>query len=329
MSFKAVLLNKDQQGFSARVTELEDEDLPAGSEVLISVEYSTLNYKDALALTDHSPVVRQWPMVPGIDGAGLVLESDDPRFLSGQRVVLNGWGAGERHWGCLAQRARVPADWLIRLPDSLSTWAAMAIGTAGYTAALSVDAVQKHGVQPEDGEVLVTGATGGVGSIAIALLAAQGYRVVAATGKPQERYYLEQLGATDIIEREELAAPGKPLQKERWTAVIDAGGSHTLANACAQTRYRGIVTACGLVQGMEFPASVAPFILRGVTLAGIDSVMAPHEFRDAAWKRLDRDLNRETLSSLAATIPLDQVVGAAQKIIDGKLRGRLVVDVNG
>ena len=265
--FEALLLEKDDAGFRAGLATLDESRLPAG-DVLVRNEYSTLNYKDGLALTQRAPVVRTWPMVPGIDGAGMVVESSHPDWRPGDRFVLNGWGVGETHWGCLAQRARLKGDWLVRLPEAFTPRQAMAIGTAGYTAMLCVLALERHGLAPGAGEVLVTGATGGVGSVAVALLARLGHRVVAATGKPQEAAYLEQLGAAQVIDRAELAAPGKPLQKERWAAVVDAVGSHTLANALAQTRYGGVVAACGLAQGMDLPASVAPFILRGVTLWG-------------------------------------------------------------
>ncbi|MFN8935737.1 MAG: MDR family oxidoreductase, partial [Pseudomonadota bacterium] len=279
--FEALLLEKDDAGFRAGLATLDESRLPAG-DVLVRNEYSTLNYKDGLALTQRAPVVRTWPMVPGIDGAGTVLESSHPDWRPGDRFVLNGWGVGETHWGCLAQRARLKGDWLVRLPEAFTPRQAMAIGTAGYTAMLCVLALERHGLAPGAGEVLVTGATGGVGSVAVALLARLGHRVVAATGKPQEAAYLEQLGAAQVIDRAELAAPGKPLQKERWAAVVDAVGSHTLVNALAQTRYGGVVAACGLAQGHELPGTVRPFILRGVTLAGIDSVMAPHALREQA-----------------------------------------------
>jgi acrylyl-CoA reductase (NADPH) len=295
---------------------------------LIDVAYSTINYKDALALTNTSPVVRRWPMVPGVDGAGTVLESRDARWNKGDKVVLNGWGVGETHWGCLATRARLKGDWLVALPQGMTEQQAMAVGTAGYTAALCLLAIERHGVQPGDGEILVTGATGGVGSVAIAMAAARGYKVVAATGKPDEATYLRGLGASDVIERAELSAPGKPMQRERWAAVIDTAGSHTLANACAQTRYRGIVTACGLAQGMDFQSSVAPFILRGVTLAGIDSVMAPRAEREAAWQKIAKELDRTKLATLTQQIGLADAFAAAGEIMAGKVRGRYVVDVH-
>ncbi|TSE27858.1 MDR family oxidoreductase [Tepidimonas aquatica] len=332
MPFRALWIDKtDASGYSCALTELPDERLPAG-DVTVQVAYSTLNYKDALAITGRSPVVRQFPMVPGIDLAGTVLASDDGRFRPGDAVLLNGWGVGEVHWGGLAQRARVRADWLQPLPAPLSAWDAMAIGTAGYTAALCVQALQAHwaaqGVAPGSGEVLVTGAAGGVGSIAVVLLARAGHRVVASTGRVQEAEYLRQLGAAEVIDRATLAAPGKPLQKERWIGVVDAVGSHTLANACASTRYGGAVAACGLAQGMDLPATVAPFILRGVTLYGIDSVMAPMPRRQAAWALLAQTLDHATLQSLSRTIGLAEAIDAASAVLAGQVRGRLVVDVN-
>jgi acrylyl-CoA reductase (NADPH) len=322
--FEALLLEKDDAGFRAGVTALDESRLPPG-DVLVSNEYSTLNYKDGLALTQRAPVVRTWPMVPGIDGAGTVLESSHPDWRPGDRFVLNGWGVGETHWGCLAQRARLKGDWLVRRPEAFSARQAMAIGTAGYTAMLCVLALEQHGLAPEAGEVLVTGATGGVGSVAIALLARRGHRVVAASGKPQEADYLTRLGATQVIDRAELAAPGKPLQKERWAAVVDAVGSHTLANALAQTRYGGVVAACGLAQGMDLPASVAPFILRGITLAGIDSVMCPRPRREQAWARLARDLDPALLEAMTTEIGLEGALDAAARLMAGQVRGRIVV----
>jgi acrylyl-CoA reductase (NADPH) len=295
--------------------------------VLLRVEHSTLNYKDALAITNRGPVVRAWPMVAGIDGAGTVLESTHAAWRPGDRVILNGWGVGETRWGCLAQRARVKGEWLVALPAAFTTRQAMAIGTAGYTAMLCVLALERHGVQPGDGEVLVTGATGGVGSVATALLARLGHRVVAATGKAAEADYLKRLGATTIIDRAELAAPGKPLQKERWAAVVDAVGSHTLVNACAQTRYGGVVAACGLAGGGDLPGTVMPFILRGVTLAGVDSVYAPLARRQEAWSRLARDLDPALLEAIATEITLEEAIPRAADLIEGKLRGRVVVTI--
>ena len=324
--FKALLLEKDDAGFRAGIRELDEAALPEG-DVLVAVAHSTLNYKDGLAITNRSPVVRKWPMVAGIDGAGRVLESSHPQWRAGDAFILNGWGVGETHWGCLAQKARLKGDWLVPLPAAFTTRQAMAIGTAGYTAMLCVLALERHGLQPGDGEVLVTGATGGVGSVATALLGKLGHRVVAATGKAAEADYLRSLGAADVIDRAELAAPGKPLQKERWAAVVDAVGSHTLANACAQTRYGGVVAACGLAQGMDFPSTVAPFILRGVTLAGVDSVMAPHARRAEAWQRLARELPAELLPRNTETIALADAAGVAARLLAGQVRGRVVVDV--
>ncbi len=325
--FKGLLLEKSDAGFSATLREIDEAQLPDG-DVLLAVEYSTLNYKDALALTDHSPVVRRWPMVPGIDGAGTVLDSRHPDWKLGDRVVHNGWGVGETHWGCLAQRARLKGEWLVRLPEAFTSRQAMAIGTAGYTAMLSVLALERHGVKAGDGDVLVTGATGGVGSVAVALLSRLGYRVAAATGKATEADYLKALGAAVVIDRAELSVPGKPMQKERWAAVVDAVGSHTLANALAQTRYGGVVAACGLAQGMDLPGSVAPFILRGVTLAGIDSVMCPRPRREQAWARLARDLDPALLESMVTEVDLAGAAAVAQRIMAGTMRGRAVVRID-
>jgi acrylyl-CoA reductase (NADPH) len=328
--FNALWLQKDDAGFRAGVETLADDRLPALAEgdVLLGVEYSTLNYKDGLALTNKSPVVRTWPMVPGIDGAGTVLESRHASWKAGDRVVHNGWGAGETRWGCLAERAVLDGSGLVRLPAAFTSRQAMAIGTAGYTAMLCVLAIERHGAKPGDGEVLVTGATGGVGSVAVAVLAKLGWRVVASTGKAQEAAYLKSLGAADVIDRATLGAAGKPLQKERWAAVIDTLGSHTLANACAQTRYGGVVAACGLAQGMDLPSSVAPFILRGVTLAGVDSVMAPLAQRELAWTRLARDLDPTLLESMIEEVPLSQAIARAGDLMDGKVRGRIVVKIS-
>ncbi len=324
--FKALLLEKDDTGFRAGLTMLDESRLP-DADVLVQPEYSSLNYKDGLALTNRSPVVRVWPMVPGIDGAGTVLESRHPDWKPGDRFVHNGWGVGETHWGCLAQRARLKADWLIKLPTAFTPRQAMAIGTAGYTAMLCVLALERHGLEPGAGEVLVTGATGGVGSVAVALLARLGHRVVAASGKLTEADYLKALGASVVIDRAELAAAGKPLQKERWAGVVDAVGSHTLVNALAQTRYGGVVAACGLAQGHDLPATVMPFILRGVTLAGVDSVMAPRALRQQAWDRLSRDLDPALLHSMVTETDLAGTLGQAQRLMAGEVRGRVVVQV--
>ncbi len=325
MTFKALLLEKSDAGFSAGLRELDESQLPAAGDVTVAVEYSTMNYKDALAITNKSPVVRQWPMVAGIDGAGTVLDSTHAGWNAGDKVVHNGFGVGETHWGCLGQRARLKGDWLVPLPPAFTSRQAMAIGTAGYTAMLCVLALERHGVKPGDGDVLVTGATGGVGSVAIALLGRLGYSVTAATGKAAEADYLRSLGATNVIDRAELSSAGKPLQKERWAAAVDAVGSHTLVNALAQTRYGGVVAACGLAQGMDLPASVAPFILRSVHLAGVDSVMAPMALRRQAWSRLARDLDAKLLESMIEEVPLDQVPAKAAQLMDGKVRGRVVV----
>lgn len=324
--FKGILIDKDEQGYQARLTSIDEASLPAG-DVTVRVSHSTLNYKDALALTGQGPIVRQFPMVPGIDLAGVVESSDSPDFKVGDAVLLNGWGVGESHWGGLAEKARLKSDWLIPLPEAFSPAQAMAIGTAGYTAMLSVLALERHGVKPGDGEVLVTGANGGVGSFAIALLARLGYQVVASTGRPQEGDYLQRLGATSIIDRASLSAPGRPLASERWAAAIDSVGSHTLANVCAGIRYRGIVAACGLAQGMEFPGSVAPFILRGVTLAGIDSVTRPRADRLEAWSRLASDLDPAILTLISQEVGLSEIIDIAPRLLAGQVRGRLAVDI--
>ena len=325
--FKVVLIEKDEAGYRAGVTEVDDAALPEG-DVTVRVAYSTLNYKDGLAITGKGPVVRKFPMVPGIDLAGTVEASTHAGIAVGDKVVLNGWGVGEGHWGGLAQRARLKGDWLVPLPAAFTPRQAMAIGTAGYTAMLCVMALERHGVTPANGEVLVTGANGGVGSVAVALLAKLGYTVVASTGRPQEADYLKALGAAEIIDRAQLSAPGKPLAKERWAGAVDTVGSHTLANVCASTKYRGAVAACGLAQGMDFPSSVAPFILRGVTLAGVDSVMAPRAERLEAWRRLAQDLDVTRLELMTHEIGLGEAVATAAALLEGKVRGRVVVDVN-
>lgn len=327
--FPAILLEKTNDTFGASLTTLNDHDLAshaADGDVVVDISHSTLNYKDGLAIANRSPIVRKWPMVPGIDGAGTVVSSSNPSWKAGDRVVLNGWGVGETHWGCLAGRARLKGEWLVALPAALSARQAMAIGTAGYTAMLCVMALEAQGLKPGSGEVLVTGAAGGVGSVAIALLSGLGHRVVASTGRPAEAAYLKALGAAEVIDRASLSAPGKPLQKERWAGVVDAVGSHTLANACAQTRYRGAVAACGLAQGMDFPASVAPFILRSVRLIGIDSVMCPLPERRTAWERLAGDLDLAKLDAMTTSIGMGDVVAQAPLILAGQVRGRLVVD---
>ncbi len=324
--FKALVVEKSDAGVQAAVKSMQSAELAPG-EVLVKVEYSTLNYKDGLAITNKGPVVRSWPMVAGIDGAGTVLESRHPAWNPGDRVVHNGWGVGETRWGCLAEQAALPGDGLVALPAAFTSAQAMAIGTAGYTAMLCVLALERHGLAPGDGEVLVTGATGGVGSVAVALLGQLGHRVTAATGKPDEAKYLQALGASTVIDRSTLSAPGKPLQKEHWAAVVDAVGSHTLANALAQTRYGGIVAACGLAQGADLPATVMPFILRGVTLAGIDSVMAPIAARRLAWERLARDLDVAKLAAITEEVGLEDAIAKAHELMAGRVRGRIVVRI--
>ena len=325
--FKALLLEKGET-FNSSIQSLDEAALPPG-DVLVRVDWSTLNYKDGLAITNKGPVVRQWPMVAGIDGAGVVLESSHPAWKPGDAFIHNGWGVGETHWGCLAEKARLKGDWLVKLPAAFSARQAMAIGTAGYTAMLCVLALEDHGVKPGAGEVLVTGATGGVGSVAVALLGRLGYTVVAATGKTAEADWLKALGATAVIDRAELAAPGKPFQKERWAGVVDAVGSHTLANALAQTRYSGVVAACGLAQGADLATTVMPFILRGVTLAGVDSVMAPLARRQRAWDRLARDLDPAKLETLIEEISLSGAIDKAKALMAGQVRGRVVVRIGG
>lgn len=325
--FSGILINKDDNGQTVKVAQIDEAQLPEGN-VSIDVEYSTLNYKDGLAITGSSPVVRKFPMVPGIDLAGVVTASTHADWKAGDRVVLNGWGVGEGHWGGLAQKARLNGDWLVPLPSAFTARQAMAIGTAGYTASLCVEALVAHGVMPGQGEILVTGATGGVGSVAVALLAKAGFNVVAATGKDSEADYLKQLGATSIIARAELSEKGKPLQKERWAGVVDSVGSFTLVNACAQTKYGGAVAACGLAGGPDFAATVMPFILRGVSLLGIDSVMAPKAKRVTAWARLAKDLDVSKLELIAKEISLADAVGVAADLLAGKVRGRVVVNVN-
>lgn len=325
--FNGILINKDDSGYHVKLTAIDEAQLPAG-DVTVRVSHSTLNYKDALAITNKGPIVRSFPMVPGVDLAGTVQDSSDPDFKPGDQVLLNGWGVGESHWGGLAQMARLQGKWLIPLPEAFTPAQAMAIGTAGYTAMLAVMALEKNGVTPDKGEVLVTGANGGVGSFAIAILARLGYRVVASTGRVSESDYLKQLGAADIIDRATLSEPGRPLAKERWAGAIDSVGSHTLANICASTRYWGTVAACGLAQGMDFPASVAPFILRGVTLAGIDSVMRPRRDRIDAWARLATDLDPAALALITHEIGLSEVVETAHRLMDGQVRGRVVVDTH-
>jgi acrylyl-CoA reductase (NADPH) len=323
-----VVMRDDEKAVTASLTQLDHADLPDRA-VTIDVEYSTINYKDGLAIMGRPGVVRTYPIVPGIDLAGTVANSESPLYSAGDKVILNGWEVGETHWGGLAQRARVDAEWLVPLPAAFTTRQAMAIGTAGYTAMLSVLALEEHGVSPDAGPVIVTGASGGVGSTAVAILAELGYEVVASTGRPAESAYLTDLGASDVIDRNELSEPNKrPLQSTRWAGAIDAVGSHTLANVIAQTTPGGCVTACGLAQGIDLPTTVMPFILRGVTLAGINSVYEPFERRKLAWDRLATDLDPTKLASMTETVGLTDAIGVADQILQGKVRGRVVVDVN-
>lgn len=323
---RAILIDQVDDEYTVGLTDVDPAGLPNG-DVTVDVEYSTLNYKDSLAITGASPVVRRFPMVPGIDFSGTVVESESEEFAVGDRVVLNGWGVGETHWGGYAEQARVESGWLVPLPSAFSTRQAMAIGTAGYTAMLCVLALESHGVSPASGPVLVTGATGGVGSVAVTVLAKLGYEVVAATGKSTEIDYLTHLGAAEIIDRTELSEPGRPLAKERWAAAVDSVGSHTLVNVCASTMYGGTVAACGLAQGMDFPGTVAPFILRGVTLAGVDSVKCPTHRRIEAWERLAEDLDTNLLGEMSTEVPLEAVIDLARLQLDGDIRGRTIVKV--
>ena len=325
-TFKAVVIEKAESGTKAALADFDEANLMDG-DVTVGVEYSTVNYKDGLALTGKAPVVRRFPMIAGIDFAGTVQSSSHPAWKPGDKVVLNGWGCGETHLGAYGEKARVKGDWLVRLPASMSAREAMAVGTAGYTAMLAVMALQRHGLTPASGPVVVTGAVGGVGSVAIAILAKLGFAVHAVTGRPQEADYLKSLGASEIVERKELSAPGKPLAKERWAGAVDAVGSTTLANLLAMTRYGGAVAACGLAGGMDLPASVAPFILRGVCLYGIDSVMCPLPRRQEAWKRLETDLDRQKLAKITSEIPLSGVFEVAPRILAGEVRGRIVVKI--
>jgi acrylyl-CoA reductase (NADPH) len=324
--FKALLAAKTEAGQSLSWQELGEEELMAG-DVTVAVSHTTINYKDGLALTGKAPVIRRWPMIPGIDFAGNVIASDNAEFKVGDPVVLNGWGVGETHYGGYAERARVKADWLLKRPTALSAEEAMAIGTAGYTAMLAVLALEHHGLTPAKGSVVVTGAAGGVGSVAIIVLSRLGYRVVASTGRTSEADYLRGLGAAEVIERAQLQGPARPLGKERWAGGIDAVGSHTLANVLSMTHYGGVVAACGLAQGMDLNASVAPFILRGITLAGIDSVMAPKPVRQEAWRRLAQDLDTDKLRALTSRKPLAEVSQLAPEILAGNIRGRVVLEV--
>ncbi len=325
--FNAILVTQNEQTIQSKLTQINEVRLPDG-DVELDILASSVNYKDALAITRGVPVIRSFPMIPGIDLAGRVTRSDSDKFRTGDLVLLNGFGLGEQHWGGLAEKASVNSDWLIHLPQGFTPVEAMAIGTAGYTAMLSIIALEQHGIQCADGDILVTGASGGVGSFAIRLLSKLGYRVVAATGRLSEAEYLKKLGAAEVMDRNELSSPGKPLQKERWAGVIDCVGSHTLVNACAMTQYGGAVTACGLAQGMEFPATVAPFILRGISLYGIDSVMKPLSVRKQAWQRLSELLSSQDMVGIYQTISLEQVIACAQDLLEGKVRGRVVVDMS-
>ncbi|MER8784025.1 oxidoreductase [Mesorhizobium sp. M0437] len=326
-TFKAILVSRDaEKNQSVAVTELTEADLMEG-DVTVAVEATTVNYKDGLAITGKAPVIRRWPLVPGIDFAGTVISSSNPDWRKGDKVILNGWGVGETHFGAFAGRARVKGDWLVPLPDGMSPHDAMAVGTAGYTAMLCVIALERHGIVPDRGPVVVTGAAGGVGSVAVSILSSLGYHVIASTGRAAESPYLIDLGAAEVISRDELAQPAKPLAKERWAGGVDAVGSHTLANVLSMTSYGGAVAACGLAGGMDLPASVAPFILRGVSLLGIDSVMAPKAVRLEAWRRIGADLDHAKLASLSTSIGFDGIIGAAHDIVEGKIRGRVVVDM--
>lgn len=325
--FKGILIERDDAGYRANLRDIDDAQLPDG-DVTVRVSHSTLNYKDGLAITGKGPVVRRFPMVPGIDLVGTVESSTHADYQPGDSVLLNGWGVGEGHWGGLAQKARLKGDWLVPLPNQFSPQQAMAIGTAGYTAMLCVLALERHGVKPEHGEIVVSGAAGGVGSVATAILTKLGYTVVAISGRSEEADYLKRLGASEVLNRADFSSPGKPLGKERWAGAVDVVGSHTLANICATTKYRGVVTACGLAGGMDFPATVAPFILRGVTLAGIDSVMCPRPDRLEAWRRLGIDLDVSKLEMIGTEISLADAIPTAAKLINGEIRGRVIVDVN-
>ncbi len=325
-SFKAIVIDKTEAGQTVALTDFDEKNLMDG-DVTVRIEYSTLNYKDGLAVTGKAPVVRRFPMIAGVDFAGIVEASSHPAWKAGDRVVLNGWGLGETHLGAYAGKARVKGDWLVRLPNSMSSRDAMAIGTAGYTAMLSVLALEHAGLDPTRGPVIVTGAAGGVGSVAVALLAKLGYAVAASTGRPEEADYLKGLGAAEIVERKELTGPARPLGKERWAAGIDAVGSTTLANVLSMTRYGGAVAACGLAGGMDLPTSVAPFILRGVSLLGIDSVMCPLPLRQKAWQRLETDLDRSKIAAIVSEIGLADVIAAGGRIVEGKVRGRIVVKI--
>jgi len=325
-TFKAIVIEKSDSGQTVSLSDFDEAKLMEG-DVTVGIEWSTVNYKDGLAITGKAPVVRRWPMIAGVDLAGTVESSAHPDWKVGDKVILNGWGLGETHLGAYAQKARVKGDWLVRLPSSMSTRDAMAIGTAGYTAMLAVIALERHGLKPESGPLVVTGAAGGVGSVAVAILAKRGFQITASTGRPEEADYLKRLGAAEIIERKELTGAVRPLAKERWAGGIDSVGSTTLANVLAMIRYRGAVAACGLAGGMDLPTSVAPFILRGVALLGIDSVYRPRADRDEAWKRLEFDLDRAKLVEMSREIGLGDVIEAGRLIVEGRVRGRIVVKI--
>ena len=325
-TFKAIVIDKADTGQTVRLTDFDEKDLMDG-DVTVRVDWSTVNYKDGLAVTGKAPVVRRFPMIAGVDFAGTVDSSSHPKWKPGDQVILNGWGLGETHLGAYAEKARVKGDWLIRRPPGISARDAMAIGTAGYTAMLAVMALERAGIDPSRGPVVVTGAAGGVGSVAVALLAKVGYAVAASTGRPEEADYLKGLGASEIVNRDELAGPARPLAKERWAGGIDAVGSTTIANVLSMTRYGGAVAACGLAGGMDLPTTVAPFILRGVSLIGIDSVMCPLARREVAWRRLETDLDREKIAAMANEIELEEVIATGRRIVDGKVRGRIVVKI--
>lgn len=324
---RAILVEKDDKGYRSTLQDIPESALPEG-DVLVAVEYTGLNYKDSLAITGKSPVVRAFPMIPGVDFAGTVIESTHASYKAGDKVIMGGWGVGELHWGGLAQKARVKGDWLTPLPTGLTTLQAMTIGTAGLTAALCVDALEKHGITPDKGEVVVSGASGGVGSVALALLAARGFTVVALSGKPEEEEYLKAQGATSVLDRHTLPLTPRPLEKERWAGVVDTLGSHTLAALCAQTKYYGVVAACGLAQGADFPASVMPFILRGITLQGVESVYCPQSQRESAWARLAQDLSPDFFTRMGRVVSLEEAFAAADLQVNSRTRGRVVVDVN-
>jgi acrylyl-CoA reductase (NADPH) len=326
-TFKAILVSRDEdKKQSVDTVEMTESELMDG-DVTVEIEATTINYKDGLAITGKAPVIRRWPLVPGIDFAGTVIASETSEWRAGDRVILNGWGVGETHHGAYAGRARVKGEWLVPLPATMTPVDAMAVGTAGYTAMLCVMALERHGIAPSRGPVVVTGAAGGVGTVAISVLSRLGYHVIASTGRPEEADFLKELGAAEIIERAELQQPGKPLGKERWAGGVDAVGSHTLANVLSMTAYGGAVAACGLAGGMDLPSSVAPFILRGVSLLGVDSVMAPRDIRLEAWRRITEDLDHAKLTALSTVIGFDEIIGGARDIVDGKVRGRLVVEM--